>query len=781
MKRVELLAPAGNLETLKFALNYGADAVYIGGKLFGARAYAANFEENELKEAVEYAHLRDRKVYVTVNTIVFNKEVDLLLKYIDYLYQLNVDAIIVQDFGVVKLLKDFYPELDIHASTQMTLSNLESIKAAKEIGIKRVVMPRELSLKEIEKIKSVTGIEVEVFVHGALCVSYSGQCLFSSIIGGRSGNRGRCAGPCRLKYDLLDDKMNTIASNMHLLSMADLCTIDHIKDMIESGIDSFKIEGRMKEKEYVASVVASYRKAIDAYLSGEKINTGVYKEMMSGIFTRGFSNGYLYEKKPDYMSYVNPKNKGVPLGKVISIDGKKIKVSLSNSLSVGDGISTETGEHGYKVDVLIVDGKKVDEAHKGQVVELKKIPVNYGDVLYKTYDVKLNKLFSVSNELKSPVDVFVNMKENRHLNIMIKNNDICVSKDSKIVSTKALKKAVDKDTLIEKVSSINDTPFYVNDIEVNMDEGLFMPLSEVKETRRKAVEDLIAKKLKYRSPKNIDINLNKLINDKISDLKLSFYTEKEEHVKIACALGADRVYFNYRLNGDVLKNIICYMDKCEIIPAFPQIMRDELDDFQREIKNIKEMGFKKVLVTNLGMYDAAVKLGFDVCIDFNLNVSNSLAVDFFDKADTITLSPELNIHQIEDISLRSNAKFEAIAYGRLPLLTMEYCPIKNLKGCDKKGCQEGKYFLKDRKGNLMKIVSDGFCRIKLLNSSVLYMVDKINDLKKTGLSYIRINDTVESDEEVRDVIKAYKDSLEFGTYDLHVENYTRGHFYRGVL
>ncbi|AFK87197.1 MULTISPECIES: U32 family peptidase [Thermoanaerobacterium] len=781
MKKIELLAPAGNLKTLKFALDYGADAVYIGGKFFGARAYAANFEEDELKEAVEYAHLRDRKVYVTVNTIVFNKEVELLLKYIDYLYQLNVDAIIVQDFGVVKLLKDFYPELDIHASTQMTLSNLESIKAAYEMGIKRVVMPRELSLKEIKKIKSATGIEVEAFVHGALCVSYSGQCLFSSVIGGRSGNRGRCAGPCRLKYDLLDDRMNTIASNMHLLSMADLCTIDYIKDMIESGIDSFKIEGRMKEKEYVASVVMSYRKAIDAYLSGEKINTDMYKEMMSGIFTRGFSNGYLYEKKPQYMSYTNPKNKGVPLGKVISIDGKKIKVSLLRSLSLGDGISTETGEYGYKVDDIMVEGKKVDEAYKGQVVELKKIPVNCGDALYKTYDAKLNKLFSVSNELKSPVDVFVNMREDKPLNIMIRNNDIFVSKDSKIASVKAMKKAIDKDTLIEKVSSINDTPFYVNDIEVDMDEGLFMPLSEVKETRRKAVEDLIAKKLKYREPKNIHINFHKSINDKIGDLKLSLYTEREEHVKIAYELGVDRVYFNYRLNYDAIKDVICYRDKCEVVPAFPQIMRDELDDFQREMENIKEMGFKKVLVTNLGMYDAAIKLGLDVCVDFNLNVSNNLAADFFDKADTITLSPELNIHQIEDISSRSNAKFEAIAYGRLPLLTMEYCPIKNLKGCDKKGCEEGKYFLKDRKGNLMKIVSDGFCRIKVLNSSVLYMADKMNDSRKIGLSYIRINDTVESDEEIKDAIKEYKNSLKFGTCDLHVKNYTRGHFYRGVL
>lgn len=236
MRKIELLAPAGNYDVLKTAVNSGADAVYIGGKYFGARAYAENFDDIMLKEAVEYCHLRDTKIYIAVNTLIFNKEFDTLLKYIDYLYKLNIDAIIVQDYGIVKFLRDYYPEMKIHASTQMTLHNLEGVKEAYDAGIKRVVLSRELTLREIENIVSNTEAEIEVFAHGALCVSYSGQCLFSSIIGGRSGNRGRCAQPCRLKYDFIDDKGDIIENDKHLLSMVDLCTIEHIGGLINAGI-----------------------------------------------------------------------------------------------------------------------------------------------------------------------------------------------------------------------------------------------------------------------------------------------------------------------------------------------------------------------------------------------------------------------------------------------------------------------------------------------------------------------------------------------------------------
>ncbi len=298
MKKVELLAPAGDYEALMSAVNAGCDAVYLGGKNFGARAYATNFDHDDLKAALEFCHLRDVKVYVTVNTLVANEEFEKLVNYLDFLYSIGVDAVIVQDMGVLKFLRENYPGLKVHASTQMTVHNLEGVQELAEKGVSRVILSRELTLKEIKDIVQNSNIEVEVFVHGALCVSYSGQCFMSSILGGRSGNRGRCAQPCRLKYSLVDKEGKVLEKDLHLLSMTDLCTIENIPNLIEAGVTSFKIEGRMKNAEYVASVVKAYREAIDCFYEGKAFDSGKAIEEMSRIFNRGFSSGYLFGVKP---------------------------------------------------------------------------------------------------------------------------------------------------------------------------------------------------------------------------------------------------------------------------------------------------------------------------------------------------------------------------------------------------------------------------------------------------------------------------------------------------
>ncbi|SNX52820.1 U32 family peptidase [Thermoanaerobacterium sp. RBIITD] len=782
MRKIELLAPAGNYDVLKTAVNSGADAVYIGGKYFGARAYAENFDDIMLKEAVEYCHLRDTKIYIAVNTLIFNKEFDTLLKYIDYLCKLNIDAIIVQDYGIVKFLRDYYPEMKMHASTQMTLHNLEGVKEAYDAGIKRVVLSRELTLREIENIVSNTEAEIEVFAHGALCVSYSGQCLFSSIIGGRSGNRGRCAQPCRLKYDFIDDKGDIIEHDKHLLSMVDLCTIEHIGGLINAGIHSLKIEGRMKEKEYVASVVMSYRQAIDSYYSNKKFDVFKYVDMMSSIFNRGFSSGYLFEKKPKEMSYDNPKNKGVIVGEIVSKQNDSFKLKLIRPLSNGDGISTENGKYGFKVDKIINNGKVVDNAEAGQIVEIqRKVPVKRSDFIYKTYDYELNKSLINITEKKSPVSIYIKMSENEPLFIRIENNENIVHNEGEIKAEKAMKKAFDRDILVDKISAINDTAFSLKDIEVEIEDGLFLPVSEIKETRRRAIEKLKKLKLNYNDSKEVDFKLPLINKNKRQKCKLSFYSEKLSHVQIAAELNIDRIYFNYKMDIDNIKGIKNLIGEYDIIPAFPQILREEMNDAKFELIKLKDTGFKKILISNLGLYRVAKEMGFKICIDYNLNIFNSMAVNFFNSTDTITLSPELNLVQIEDITKRHTMKFEAIVYGKLPLMTMEYCPIKNLHGCDKKMCETGEYILKDRKGNCMSILSDGFCRIRILNSDVLMMIDKIDDLMKSGLSYLRINDTIEKDEEIKNVLSAYKNALDGIDYNLQIKNYTRGHFYRGVL
>ena len=317
MRKVELLAPAGSIESLYAAINNGADAVYLGGSKFSARAYASNFDNETMKKAVDYCHSYGVKIYVTMNTLLKEKELNEAIKYVGYLYEIGVDALIVQDLGLVSLIQEKYNDFEIHASTQVTIHNGEGAIYFKEKGFTRIVLSRELSLEEIKHISKDLNIETEMFIHGALCVCYSGQCLMSSMIGGRSGNRGRCAQPCRMEYTLKSNNMGE--KKAYLLSPKDMCTIENIKDIIDSGAYSLKVEGRMKRPEYVAGVVENYRKAIDKEYYNKKFNVQEGKKVLLQLFNReGFSTAYLRKNiGKDMMSYKFPKNTGVEIGKVL--------------------------------------------------------------------------------------------------------------------------------------------------------------------------------------------------------------------------------------------------------------------------------------------------------------------------------------------------------------------------------------------------------------------------------------------------------------------------------
>ena len=319
MKKIELLAPAGNMESLIAAINAGADAVYLSGKKYGARAYAANFSDDELIEAINYAHLYDVKIYVTINTLIYENEINDFIDYVEFLYSNNVDAVIMQDLGAMDLVRQKFSELEIHASTQMNIHSLESVKLLEKLNIKRAVLSRELTIDDISHIKNNSNIELEIFVQGALCVSFSGQCLMSSLIGGRSGNRGTCAQCCRMKYDLI--KNSDVIDSGYLLSTKDLCALNNIDKLIDIGVDSLKIEGRMKRKEYVYLAVSLYRKAIDSYCDTGKINItskDIYD--LKKIFNRKFTQGFLFnENNNNFINKERPNHQGVEIGKVISI------------------------------------------------------------------------------------------------------------------------------------------------------------------------------------------------------------------------------------------------------------------------------------------------------------------------------------------------------------------------------------------------------------------------------------------------------------------------------
>ena len=345
---MEILSPAGNFECLKAAIMAGADAVYLGGKLFGARAFSNNFTDEELIEAIKYAHLYNVKVYVTVNTLIYEREVENFLSYVDFLYKNNVDALIIQDIGMMDLIRKTYPNLELHASTQMHIHNIEGVKLVEKLGLKRAVLARETSIDTIKYIKENTGIELEIFVHGALCISYSGQCLMSALIGNRSGNRGSCAGCCRQPYNLISNNKK-VNDEKYILSTKDLCSLDIIGKLIDIGVDSFKIEGRMKSPEYVYMATKIYRTAVDSYLKTGKVKIDEkYILDLKKIFNRNFTKGFLNNAKNDEITYsYRPNHQGIKIGKVIKCQNNYVTIKLADELNINDGI--RIGDVGFVV------------------------------------------------------------------------------------------------------------------------------------------------------------------------------------------------------------------------------------------------------------------------------------------------------------------------------------------------------------------------------------------------------------------------------------------------
>ncbi|MBQ9011923.1 MAG: U32 family peptidase [Bacilli bacterium] len=397
MNKPELLSPAGNMDALKAAIHNGADAVYLSGKQYGARAYADNFTEQQLINAIKYAHIYDVKVYVTTNTLIYEDEIEDFVKYLKFLYLNGVDAVLMQDIGMISLIRKIIPDLEIHASTQTNNCNDETLQLFKELGIKRVVLARELSLKQINNLK--TDIEKEVFIHGALCVSYSGCCLFSSLNGSRSGNRGKCAGPCRLPYTLIKNNQVIVTDGKYLLSTKELNTSNKIKELLKANIQSFKIEGRLKSKEYVGFVTKMYRKLID-----ENTKEKDTDKKLQQLFNRGFTEGHLFQTE-DLLNTKSPNHIGIPIGKVLEV-GKKIKIKLNDTISQNDGIRFKESNKGLIINKLYNQKKLlINKAKKNDIVYIdNKVNLKSKDEVLKTTDFSLNKALETYQEKKLKVN-----------------------------------------------------------------------------------------------------------------------------------------------------------------------------------------------------------------------------------------------------------------------------------------------------------------------------------------------------------------------------------------
>lgn len=736
--KAELLAPAGSYEGLQAVVKAGADAVYIGGSMFGARAYANNPQQDEMLEAIDYAHIHGKQIYLTVNTLLKNTELygqlyDFLAPY----YQQGIDAVIVQDLGVFSFLKKEFPNLPIHASTQMAVTGVNGAELLKKAGVSRIVTARELSLKEIHEIYQKTGMEIESFVHGALCYCYSGMCLFSSMLGGRSGNRGRCAQPCRLPYTAYKDKQQISREDQsYLLSPKDMCTIDILPEILQAGVYSLKIEGRMKRPEYAAGVTSIYRKYLDLYEKNPK-NYKVASEdrqMLLDLYQRdGFNQGYYHSHNGrEMMAVVNQKEQN-----------KKQKIAGKRNEALFEQLKKE-----------YLDIKKQEK-------------INGNFILFANSPAILDLDFQ---------DV--------HVQVMGETVE------------EAMKQPLSADRVDKQMRKTGQTPFVFDTLEIMTDEAGFLPMQSINELRRKGLEELqkeVLKKYRRNLPKKTQSNGEKA--SAIIEKKPVFYASVETSEQLEAVLEEKEIQgvychismFNKKQLWKEAFETMCQVHKQgkEFYLALPYMLRDgQFIDMTQDFLKMAEQceGF---LVRNLEELGYLSKLGLQekIITDYSVYTFNNHAKNMLDEWGVMRTTVPLELNG-KEIHARDNGKSEMIIYGHYPMMISAQCIKKTCGKCDKKSSfvkvkdRYGKYFL-------TKTFCD-FCYSVIYNSVPTGLLEEAQQILEEGFESLRLNFTCETKEEVKNLLDVF-----VGAYGLKNKNvkkknpkempeFTKGHFKRGV-
>lgn len=748
MKKVELLSPVGNMEMLYFAVHNGADAIYLSGTKYGARAYARNFNEEELINAIKYCHLYGVKVYITVNTLIYENEIEDFLKYIEFIHKNNVDAVIMQDLGMIYLVRQLFPNLEVHASTQCHNHNDHVLELFKSLGVTRTVLAREMSINEINNLK--TEIEKEVFVYGALCVSYSGCCLFSSMNGGRSGNRGECVGSCRLPYKLIKNNEEVEIKDKYILSTKDLNTLDYIEELLKSNIDSLKIEGRMKSPYYVGYITKLYRTMIDNYYQNKNIKlTEEQLNNLKKIFNREFTKGYLFNDK-DIMNIKTPNHQGIYLGKVIKQDKNYIYIKLENdNLYQEDSIRFKNTDKGLTINKLYT--KKLlltNKVEKNDIAVIEnKFKVKNEDIVLKTIDKKLIDNISDYSEKKINVDIKCTLKIGEKLKLEITDEDNNKAIEYGDIVEKSITKEVDNENITKSLSKLGNTPFKLNNLKINKDDSIFISLKNINEVRRSTAQKLT------------EIRMNKVKEIIVNEINNN-YTEKENNNKTNInILVRNETQLNCALDNNV-DNI--YVTDEELYNKYKNNKNIYLR-LERINNNYKEYNNEQLLITEPGSikkYNKTNKL----VADYYLNVTNSKTIEYLNKQniELVTLSVELKDYEITSIMNKTNKEIELIVYGKPELMVMKYCPLKKiLNYCNK--CKEGKdkFYIQDISGNKYPMTRKN-CITHILDSK---NINKINDIDKYNkINNFRIELFEENYEEAKKIIMEVKDKLTKNNY-----------------
>lgn len=734
---VELLSPAGEINSFKSAIENGANAIYMGTTIHNARVMANNFSVEEYIDCIHYAHIRGVKVYLTLNTLVYDDEIEEAMKLLIKLYSHGLDAVIIQDIGLLDCIKKVLPDIDVHASTQMSVHNLEQVKYMEKLGFSRVVLARELTLKEIEYICKNSNIEIEVFVHGALCVSVSGQCLMSSMIGSRSGNRGKCAGPCRVKYNIYENGKK-IYGDRYLLSKKDIFGLDYIHKLIDIGITSLKIEGRSKSPEYVGLVTDKYRKCIDDVVDD------IDRKQLHQMFIRtGESSGY-FEKvvAKESISENTPKNTGLKLGTILATRKHYIKVMLEENIDLHDGIEINSEGNIASTIVTCIKNERFvtinKEVEKGNIVWLGDIPktVKIGDTVYKTSSSKLNeeyrnKLTKINRKVL--VSGTVNILKDSNINMDVNLNGNIFNVSIEYVPQISINKPIESKDVFNQFSKTVDSPFEFINLNYNIDDSLFVPVSKLNELRRKIIEKLedsfvinrdVAESYKkldeYISNSNRLVNENKLNREHKNSLFIYKYNLENENKYFSD--DSEIIYINifdirrYELKGiDILSK---YMDKKDVYVYIPNVVLANLDKYIIEnLDRVVKLGAKGILLGNIGYLDLVVdlksKYNLKLVADYSLNIANVYAALFYKekKVDKVAISPELDICQAENISKIIDAE---IVQNYVTAMTSRFCPVKSYSGGCK--CHNNAYLLKDIYNRInYNIVCDNTdCIVKLV-------------------------------------------------------------------
>lgn len=796
MRIPELLAPVGSMEHLKIAVNAGASSVYLSGKDYGARKYAENFTLDEISDAINYAHMHNVKVYVTVNTLIMEDELEEVMNYLSQLYSRGADAVLVQDLGLVELINEYLPNLKIHASTQMTLENQLKINYIESKGIKRIVLPREMRKEEIQALK--TNMELEIFVHGALCYSYSGQCLMSSFKGGRSGNRGTCAQPCRQKY-----KIDGIKKQDNYLSPCDLSLFNKLKEIAELNISCIKIEGRMRSKEYLAIVVSNYRKALNKLKSGKTTSS----EEISLVFNRGFSEGQFSNTSKRSLKSGHI---GLKIGRVIESKKNQIAIRLNDNISTipekGDGllIVKNNNDYGFEISqnpiITTLNHFKKDKfkqvkdlSRKNKVLIVKKVwqnkksdfNLNESDV----YLTKRNKLNKKVREIETKGASFV--KSKLILTFSVKNKFPLLKgrltlANKKVIECevrgntafeKPLKKSVSQDTIKKQLSKTDNYPYEIKQINVNYDGTLFIAISKINELRRNLFESLeneVIKSFKH-EPKKIRLSKNEYESD--SQVNFSFYTNNLNQLENI--RNVKRVYIEIPPEDDILvlkeenynlNYMVSFIKKAyeisvnrdyELIWKWPDISHDKLIKALNKVRGILNKMHYSIPIMS-GSFNSEYG-------PYSMNITNNAAIRSLENYKVLTVSPELSKKDYENIIKYCEfpEKLEILVQGRVELMKSRY---SLLYGNELKS--NYKNYLIDRKNNRYPIHKSISCEeLIIFNDSEICLLNEIEHLKEIGYSNFAIDGRYKNDD-YHKIVDVYLQAIEGNINQKELEKYS---------